>query len=155
MQKPLKDLIVIRRMFSHGSRFSQDLTGICLRHHFSESEQPAAIHTSEHGIDLRLVHFTFAKGDGLICQAQRIPHTALSCAAQRPERRFVVWHRLGLQYFTQVTDNTFRSHILQAELKAARKYSYRELLWVGRRQQKFNVLRRLFERFQQGVKTVG
>ena len=155
VQKPLQNLVIIRRVLRHRSGLRQDFAGIGLSHHFGQPEEPAAIHTAQHGVDLRLMNLTFTEGNGLICQAQRIPHTALRSTPQRPERRLVVRHRLRLQHFTQITNNTFRRHIFEAELQAARKDSHGELLWIGRRQQKFNVFRRLFERFQQGVKTVG
>ena len=40
------------------------------------------------------------------------------------------------------------------ELQTARQDSHRQLLRIGSRQQELNVRGRLFERFQQGVKTV-
>ena len=50
--------------------------------------------------------------------------------------------------------NLFDIQRFKMELQTARQDSHRQLLRIGSRQQELNVRGRLFERFQQGVKTV-
>ena len=55
---------------------------------------------------------------------------------------------------TQVLDDLLWRHVLQRKLQAPRQDGDRQLLWIGRRQQKLYMLRRLLQRLQQGVETV-
>ena len=50
--------------------------------------------------------------------------------------------------------NLFDIQRFKMELQTARQDGHRQLLRIGGRQQEFDVRGRLFERFQQGVKTV-
>ena len=50
--------------------------------------------------------------------------------------------------------NAVGGHIFQVKLQAARQDRGRQFLRIGRRQQEFDMGRRLFEGFQQGIKAV-
>ena len=49
-------------------------------------------------------------------------------------------------------NNEWHGHLLEIELQATRQNSYRDLLRIGRSENKFDVLWRLFECFEHGIK---
>ena len=115
----------------------------------------ALIHQPQHLTDQSSIQIALPVGDRLIGQAQGVTHTAVSGAAQLPKRSFLKWNRFFTKDVAQVLHNPLRRHIFQVELQTTRQYGHRQFLRICGRQQEFNVGRWLFQRFQQGVETVG
>ena len=52
VQKPLQNLVIIRRVFRHRSGLRQDFAGVSLSHYLGQPEEPAPVHAAQHGVDL-------------------------------------------------------------------------------------------------------
>ena len=94
------------------------------------------------------------KSDALVQQAEGITHTARRRPGQGRQALLIELQTLGLQDFFQLAADLINLQCPQVELQAAREDGRRQLLRVGRRQQKLDMRWRLFQGFQQCVKTV-
>ncbi len=111
----------------------------------------AAIDRAQHLAHGGLLQLPAAKGDGLIGQAERIAHRASGPLGQQTQRLLFKGHALLGQHGLQMLQHGLRGHRAQVELQAAREHGDRHFLRIGGGQDKFQVLGRLFQRFQHGV----
>ena len=93
-------------------------------------------------------------GDRLVEQRQRVAHRSGSALGNRPQCRRLVLDLFGVEHGGQVTHDRVRLHLLQVELQAAAQHRDRNLLRIGRREDEFHMLGRLFERLQHRVEGV-
>ncbi len=111
----------------------------------------AVIKRAEHCPHVGGHDFAFTEGDRLIGEAHGVAHRAIGGAAQQPQRVVFERHVLDAQHVGQMLDHTFRGHVFQGELQTPRKNGCRKFLRVSRRQNEFDVGRRLFKGFQQRI----
>ena len=154
-QQTLNHFIKVRAVFGHLSHFSQHFRCTAARHDFGQFEQSTAVHGAQHAGYLVLVDIAFAERNRLVGQTEGVTHTALCRPAQLPQRRHFVLNAFSVQNGFQIANNALRRHVLETELQTTRQHSDRQLLRIGGCQQEFDVLWRLFQRFQQGVEAVG
>ena len=112
-----------------------------------QADKLAPIHDAEHGHHIRLAQFAAAEGDGLLGQRQGIAHAARRRAAQRPQGRLVAVDALFAQHLLEVRHHALGGQVFEVELQTPRQHRRGQLLRIRRREQKLDVLGRLFEGF--------
>ena len=112
----------------------------------------AAIDRTQHLAHGGFVQLAIAKGNSLVGQAQGIAHGATGGAGQQAQGLHFGGYRLRLQHLLQMLQHRLGGHGAQVELQAAREHRHGHLLRVGRGQHKFEVLRRLLQGLEHGVK---
>ena len=150
----IQTALEIRRVFRHVGHHSQQPRRVARRQGFQQPVDEAQLHAAQHTADVVLVEFARAKGDGLVGQAQGVSHTARGRPAQQPQGGLLETDHLLSQHMAQVSDDLLGRHVFQVELQAAGQNSDRQFLRVGGGQQEFNVRRRLFQGFEQGIEAV-
>ncbi len=143
--------VEIRCMFRHVRDRGECSRCVARRHGLQHGIHEGHIHRAQHAAHTRLGDTTGTECDGLISEAQGVAHAAISRAPQQPQRRFLVADHLGIQHHRQVRRDLLWHHVLQVELQTARQHRSRQLLGIGCGEQKLDVRRRLFERFQQRI----
>ena len=113
------------------------------------------IDQAEHVFNIRHRQLATTKCNGLVQQAETIPHASIGGTGKAHQR-----FRLRLYFFRfdnqfQVVSNLFRQETAQIEPQAARQDSNWNFLRIGRGQYKFHMRRRFFQCFQQRIKTAG
>ncbi len=90
-------------------------------------------------------------GDGLIEQAQGIAHRAISRLRHPAQGRRFKGNGLLAEHGHEVLLNLRRRQRAQGKLQAARQHRDRQFLRIGGGEQEFDMCRRFFQRFKQGV----
>ena len=150
-QQISQDHTVIRCKIGNPADFRQQGRAIPLNQRTHDTFNITLINGAQHIADITGRQPLVTKSDGLVGQAQGIPHTAIRGTGQKPERRFLERNLLHAQHVPQVAGNVFRCHPLEVELQAPGKHGYRQLLGICRGQQELDVFRRLLKGFQEGV----
>ena len=94
------------------------------------------------------------KRDRLVEQRQPVAHRAVGGAGDQAERRGLDRDPFRLGDPAIMRDQQLHRHAAQREALAARQHRHRHLVDLGRREDEFDVGRRLFERLQQRVEGV-
>ena len=142
---------VIRRKFRNPADFRQQPGAIPLYQGTDYPLDVPLVDGTQHITDIAGAEVLVAKGDGLVGQAQGIPHTAVGCPGQQPQGRLFKRNGFFCQDVFQVADNVFRRHPFEVELQTAGQHGNRQFLGIGGGQQELHVLRRLFQGFQKRV----
>ncbi|OSM07631.1 putative Dual specificity phosphatase, catalytic domain protein [Magnetofaba australis IT-1] len=96
-------------------------------------------------------HRARAVHNGLIQQRQRIAHRTVSGAGHRFDARLVPFDRLFLQNLAQIAAQGLQRHALEIIALAAADDGGQNLAHFGGGEDEFDVGRRLFQGFEQGV----
>ncbi len=152
-QKIGQDHAVVRGKIGDPGDLSQHCRTITFYQRFNDLLNVSLINCSQHRTDITGRQLLVTEGDRLIRQAKRITHTAIGSARQQPKCRVFKGDCFFRQDIVQVTHNVLWRHPLQVELEAARENGHRKFLGIGGGKQEFNVFRRFFQCFQQGVET--
>ena len=123
-------------------------------HRFDKRQRLIVIQRAEHGADRVSGKLTVTAGNCLVSQAQRITQAAVRRAGQQLQGARLVNDLLFIKNVFKLCADLLNVQRLQMELQAARQDRDRQLLRIGGRQQEFDMRRRLFQRFQQGVEAV-
>ena len=123
-------------------------------HRFNKRQRLIVIQRTEHGADRVGGELTVTAGNCLVGQAQRIAQAAVRGTGQQLQRTRLVDNVLFIEDMLKLSADLLNVERLQMELQAAREDRDRQLLRIGGRQQEFDMRRRLFQRFQQGVEAV-
>ena len=132
--------------------YLHDGFAVTLCQRFNQTKHVGAIHAAQHHAHGGLLQLARAKGNGLVGQAQCIPHGAARCPRQQAQRLHFRGNLFHFQHLGQVLADGLGRHGSQIELQAARKHGNRHLLRIGRGQHKLQILRGLLQRLQHGVK---
>ena len=123
-------------------------------HRFDKRQRLIVIQRAEHGANRVSGKLTVTAGNCLVSQAQRITQAAVRRAGQQLQGARLVNDLLFIKNVFKLSADLLNVQRLQMELQAARQDRDRQLLRIGGRQQEFDMRRRLFQRFQQGVEAV-
>ena len=150
-----KQAAVVRRILTHAGNLGQQ-PGAVPRHQGPDNLVDfQLVNGAQHRFNGILRNLVVTKGYGLVRQAQGIAHTAVGGSPQLPERWLLIHHLLFVEHSSQIADHALGGKVFQIELQAAGQHRHRQLLWVRCGKQKLDMLRRLFEGFQQGIKAAG
>ncbi len=126
---------------------------IALSQSSNQAKHVSAVHAAQHLAHRCFLQLPAPKRNGLVSQRQRISHGAARTAGQQLQRLGLCRNVFLHQNLCQVLKNRLRRHGPQIELQATRKHGHWYFLRIGRRQYKFQVLRRLFQRLQHGIES--
>ena len=144
-------MFVVRRTFGELTRERDQLRSVTAAQRIDDTGDIRRGDRPEHGGDFRLAQFSAAIGNRLVEQAQRIPDTPVRGLREQRERSVVGGDGFRVRDRPQVRAELLDADPLQVELQTARQDRDRELLRVGRGEQKFDMRRRFFEGFQQRI----
>ena len=155
-----------QRLHLHQQGFPFDATGgslIYQRHRpfavsshkrFNQRQCLVVIERPEHRADNLRSQLPITAGNCLIGKAQRITQAAVCGAGQQLERTQFVGNTFGIKNVFKLLTDLINVQRFKMKLQTTRQNRHRQFLRIGRRQQEFDVLRRLFKRLQQRVKAV-
>ena len=109
---------------------------------------------TEHGGYASLRELASPIGNGLVGQRQRITHGASGRLGKQPQRPRLRRNRLQVQHQGQMFPHDLRRHGAQIELQATAQHRGQHALRVGGGQDELQILRRLFQGFEQGVEGI-
>ncbi len=143
-----KICIALRKLGTQGQQLGSGtrLQGTHQRGNFISTNHP------KHGHHIGLLELAPTKGNGLIRQAQRVAHAALSRASNDLQGVVLKIHRLGGQYVCDVINDGLACHVFELKLQAPRQHGHRDFLGVCGGQQELHMLWWLFQGFQQRIK---
>ena len=101
----------------------------------------------KHGHHITLLQLTTTKGNGLIGQAKRVTHAALSRARNNLQGVVFKIHAFGVKYIGDVINDGLAGNVLELKLQAARQHSHWDFLGVCSSQQELHMLWRLLQGF--------
>ena len=136
------------RQVAHGL---EQRLGVAFDQRVQHVEDLPMVEGAEHGTHIRGHDLAFTKGDGLVGEAHGIAHRTIGSAAEQPQGVVFERHVLDTQHVGQMLDHTLGGHVFQGELQAPRQNRCRKFLRISGGQDEFDVGRRLFQGFQQGV----
>ena len=110
------------------------------------------VHRTYHVAYVRLAYRTGTHRNRLIQQTQGVSHRTHRRTAKQLQRGRLIRYLLGSQYISQMIGHLLCGHIAQYKLQAAAQHGNRYFMRISRRQNKFHMLRRLFQRFEHGIK---
>ena len=142
---------VIRRIIRNAGNFRQQAGAVPFDQGIHNLFDVPLVNGAEHVADIRCRQLLVTKRDGLVGQAERIPHTAVRRPGQQPQGRLLERNAFGSEHMGQMTGNVLRRHALQVELQTPGQNRHRQLLGIGRRQQEFDVIGRLLKGFEERV----
>ena len=146
---------VVRPLLGQCRDLRQQTGGVQRGQTLQQRQHMAVIQRAEHGGDIFAPHLAMAEGDRLIGQTHGVTHRAIGGLAEQPQRVFLEADFLAGENVGQVLDHAHRRHVLERELQAARQDGDRQLLRISGREQELHVGRRLFQRLEQRIETVG
>ena len=146
---------VIRALLGQRRDLRQQTRGVQFRQTFQQRQHMTVIQGAQHGGDIFAPHLSMPEGDRLVGQTHGVTHRAIGGLAEQPQRVFLEADFLTPENVGEVLDHADRRHVLERELQTARQDGDRQLLRVGGREQEFHVGRRLFQRLEQRIETVG
>ena len=109
---------------------------------------------AEHVVHARRADLAAAVRNGLVGDGERVAHGTCRGLGNRLQGGWLGGDVLRLQHLRQLRLDRLRQHVAQVELQAARQHGDGNLLGFGGGEQELDVLRRLLQRFQQGVEAV-
>ncbi len=111
----------------------------------------ASIYAAQHQTHACLLQLTTAKCNGLIGEAQRIPHGASGCARKQLQSHRLCRQILLRQDLRQMFKDSFWRHRTQIKLQTTRQNGDWYFLRIGGGQDKLEVFGRLFQGLQHGI----